>query len=85
MGAAALPPPMKAKEKVKQGKGTADHLMPLGYLFDFRSRLCDITGGYEYSVVSGVYCMVWGPLEALRGAERVRNGQYLFPCYRYSR
>ena len=45
MGAAALPPPMKAKEKVKQGKGTADHLMPLGYLFDIRLRLRDITGG----------------------------------------
>ena len=30
-GAAALPPPMKAKEKVEKGKGTADHLMPLGY------------------------------------------------------
>ena len=25
--------PMKTKEKVEQGKGTADHLMPLGYLF----------------------------------------------------
>ena len=24
---------MKTKEKVEQGKGTADHLMPLGYLF----------------------------------------------------
>ena len=32
IGAAALPPPMKTKEKVEQGKGTADHLMPLGYL-----------------------------------------------------
>ena len=32
IGAAALPPPMKTKEK-EQGKGTADHLMPLGYLF----------------------------------------------------
>ena len=32
IGAAALPPPMKIKEKVEQGKGTADHLMPLGYL-----------------------------------------------------
>ena len=31
IGAAALPPPMKTKEKVQQGKGTADHLMPLGY------------------------------------------------------
>ena len=31
IGAAALPPPMKTKEKVKQGKGTADYLMPLGY------------------------------------------------------
>ena len=35
IGAAALPPPMKTKEKVEQGKGTADHLMPLGYLFSF--------------------------------------------------
>ena len=29
IGAAALPPPMKTKEKVEQVKGTADHLMPL--------------------------------------------------------
>ena len=29
--ATALPPPMKTKEKVEQGKGTTDHLMPLGY------------------------------------------------------
>ena len=27
--------PMKTKEKVEQGKGTADHLMPLGYLLYF--------------------------------------------------
>ena len=33
IGATALPPPMNTKEKVEQGKGTADHLMPLGYLF----------------------------------------------------
>ena len=33
IGAAALPTPMKTKEKVEQGKGTADHLMPLGYFF----------------------------------------------------
>ena len=33
IGAAALPPPMKTKEKVEQGKGTADHLMPLGDWF----------------------------------------------------
>ena len=33
IGAAALPPPMKTMEKIEQGKGTADHLMPLGYLF----------------------------------------------------
>merc|ERR1712212_1087834 len=33
IGAAAQPLPMKTKEKVEQGKGTADHLMPLGYLF----------------------------------------------------
>jgi hypothetical protein len=25
---------MKTKEKVEQGKGTADHLMPLGYLLE---------------------------------------------------
>ena len=30
--AAALPAPMKTNKKVEQGKGTADHLMPLGYL-----------------------------------------------------
>ena len=43
IGAAALPPPMKTKEKVEQGKGTADHLMPLGYLFNpFRFRLTKI-------------------------------------------
>ena len=24
---------MKTQEKVEQGKGTADHLVPLGYLF----------------------------------------------------
>ena len=35
IGAAALPSPMKTKEKVEQGKGTADHLMPLGYFFYF--------------------------------------------------
>ena len=28
IGAAALPPPIKTKKKVNQGKGTADHLMP---------------------------------------------------------
>ena len=37
IGAAALPAPMKTKEKVEQGKGTADHLMPLGYLFTLSS------------------------------------------------
>ena len=26
--------PMKAKEKVERGKGTADHLMPLGCFLD---------------------------------------------------
>ena len=39
IGAAALPPPMKTKEKVEQGKGTADHLMPLGYLLDMSTHL----------------------------------------------
>ena len=32
IGSAALPAPIKIKEKVEQGKGTADHLMPWGYL-----------------------------------------------------
>ena len=27
--------PMKTKDKVEQGKGTADRLMPLGYLLSF--------------------------------------------------
>ena len=40
IGAAALPPPMKTKEKAEQGKGTADHLMPLGYLFE--PQVCPI-------------------------------------------
>ena len=35
IGAAALPATMKTKKKVEQGKGTADHLLPLGYLFRF--------------------------------------------------
>ena len=29
--------PMKTKKKVEQGKGTADHLMPLGYFILFLS------------------------------------------------
>ena len=32
IGGTALPPPMKSKEKVEQGKGSADHLMHLDYL-----------------------------------------------------
>ena len=38
IGAAALPSPMKTKDKVEQGKGTADHLMPLGYLFGAKCK-----------------------------------------------
>ena len=38
---AALPPPMKTKEKVEQGKGTADHLMPLGYLLATKRHCTD--------------------------------------------
>ena len=41
IGAAALPVPMKTKEKVEQGKGTADHLMPLGYLLTFEYLIGD--------------------------------------------
>ena len=32
---------MKTKEKVAQGKGTADHLMPLGYLLLMHYRRMD--------------------------------------------
>ena len=39
IGAAALPPPMKTKEKVEQGKGTADYLMPLGYLLSVLEKI----------------------------------------------
>ena len=39
MGAATLPPPMKTKEKVEQGKGTAVHLMPLGYFFFHKNHV----------------------------------------------
>ena len=39
-GAAALPPPMRTKEKVEQGKGTADHQLHLGYLFKVHARDC---------------------------------------------
>ena len=35
IGAATLPPPIKTKEKVEQGKGTADHLMPLGNIVEW--------------------------------------------------
>ena len=31
---------MKTKEKVEQGKGTTDHLMPLGYLLLLDSKNC---------------------------------------------
>merc|ERR1712055_602521 len=37
--AAALPAPIKTKEKVEQGKGTADHLMPLGYVLILKNIL----------------------------------------------
>ena len=43
--AAALPPPMKTKEKVEQSKGTADHLVPLGYLSDIVSREVSLSVG----------------------------------------
>merc|ERR1712212_1115655 len=58
IGAAALPPPMKTKEKVELGKGTADHLMPLGYLFSFhffhtgRERVAQIRQVQDFLHVS---------------------------------
>ena len=49
IGAAALPPPMKIKEKEEQGKGTADHLMPLGdWLYLVLSRAADLKGTMSY-------------------------------------
>ena len=35
---AALPPPMKTKEKVEQGKGNADHLIAFGLLIYSSSK-----------------------------------------------
>ena len=49
IGAAALPPPMKTKEKVEQGKGTVDHLMPLGYLLQV---YCKLFSGYLLVTIS---------------------------------
>ena len=48
IGAAALLSPMKTKEKVEQGKGTADHLMPLAYLFHFKVDRSSIKGMKSY-------------------------------------
>ena len=48
IGAAALPAPMKTKEKVEQGKGTADHLMPLGYLFVVKTPVIAPVSQFSY-------------------------------------
>ena len=48
IGAAALPAPMKTKEKVERGKGTADHLMPLGYLLYISSIYILTSPSYTY-------------------------------------
>ena len=45
--AAARPPPMKSKEKVEQGKGSADHLMPLGYLFLIASMFSEYDASFS--------------------------------------
>ena len=53
IGAAALPPPMKTKEKVEQGKGTAEHLMP--YTRQHQSR----AGGQgQYSSWAGAVTQI---------------------------
>ena len=50
IGAAALPHPMKTKEKVEQGKGTADHLMPLGYFINVCVHfLCSCQESWSYA------------------------------------
>ena len=56
--AAALPPPMKTKEKVEQGKGTANHLMPLGYLLkkDFSANYALHTMHSSYVQISANFC-----------------------------
>ena len=51
IGAAALPPPMKTKEKVEQGKGTADHLMPLGYLFTYHYFVIPKMVSYSWKII----------------------------------
>ena len=50
---------MKTKEKVEQGKGTADHLMPLGYLFRIRSyHWIQHAAAYNHSYAdSGIFCI----------------------------
>ena len=71
IGAAALPPPMKTKEKVEQGKGTTDHLMPLGYflflffflfvlklhyLYPLEETILDVT---DY-LIQSIFCKLYG-------------------------
>ena len=58
IGAAALPPPMKTKAKEEQGKGTADHLMPLGYLLDVNQRLYNsLFQSVSQSVYQALSCL----------------------------
>ena len=43
--------PHENKEKEEQGKGTADHLMPLGYLFSFISVLINKGANFNPSIL----------------------------------
>ena len=62
IGAAALPPPTKTKEKVEQGKGMADHLMPFGYIFFLKFIMAKPTTLYNLFLRQNV----WKSLNYLR-------------------
>ena len=55
---------MKTKEKEQQGKGTADHLMPLGYLFQIVFIQIDmerLAGGSGFTPIEGARVLyLWG-------------------------
>ena len=65
IGATALLPPMKTKEKVEQGKRIADHWMPLGYLFSLSLKSSNFCPNVGISISSPRHQMVSGSLALL--------------------
>ena len=67
---------MKTKEKVEQGKGTADHLMPLGYLFSLASHRTNLgVSGNVFSFLVGEIGRSVGGLFLARIVDAGRSGQ----------